>query len=175
MCTTRKGRWEIFWQVKSPVLQNLKQHFSKYLTMFPFYFQLQITNTWVWSSYNYGIMSCQYHCINMSLSLGYKILPPSKVKKLTSSHIYAGFKPDSSDDRMDREGLYSSVLSCACLLSSILMPFIPVPAEEIITCIISRQNSFLHIVSSYFKILLWKKKTTPTTHKSQRKASPQPC
>jgi len=33
---------------------------------------------------------------------------------------------------MDKEGLYSSVLSYACHLSAVLMPFIPVPAREIL-------------------------------------------
>lgn len=48
---------------------------------FPSTSSYKYPSTWVWSSCNHGILSCQYHCIRMVLPSGYVI--PSPVKANT--------------------------------------------------------------------------------------------
>lgn len=83
--------------------------------------------------------------------------------------MYVDFVLDSSDGRMHRENLYSSVLSYMCLLSPILMSFIPVPAEEIIVYVVTENCSVLALVSSKCRF-----EKTPTAYKPQQNATPQP-
>lgn len=45
---------------------------------FPSTSSYKYPNTWVWSSCNHGILSCQYHCISVVLSSGYVIPSPGK-------------------------------------------------------------------------------------------------